>query len=149
MPTDTATVKPTMVERIDAEIDANPLGHQWVGHSSISLDFKTAKRAAFRNSFRAQEEQRIDVLEVVCHVCRQPFDAIADGPVHSCEAEGCAEGCEKNGKILCPGQIDNTYLIGGDQRERKKRNVPEQQGTIYYNVIDRRGMNGYSVHAGR
>lgn len=122
--------KPTMAERIDAEIDADPLGHQWVAQATISIDRKTATRAAFRGSFRSEEGMRIDALEVMCHVCRRPLDEVRDEP-------------------RCEGQIDNTHLIGGDPGKRAPRIINVPQGPIHYNIIDRRGMAGYSVHAGK
>lgn len=120
----------TMQQRIDAEIDAAPLGHEWVAQATISLDNKTAKRAAFRSSFRTEAGMKVAALDVVCHVCRRAYDDVADTP-------------------RCDGKIDNTHLIGGDQTVRAKRIVHEPTGTVFTQPISRLGMAGYSVHAGQ
>lgn len=139
--------KPTMQDRVDAEIDANPLGHQWVAEATISVPYAIAKRASFRGSFRSPEGHRVDALEVICHCCRRPFDEVADS-VHDC-AELGHDKCAQSGLVICPAQVDNTHLIGGDQREREKRIKHPVRGAIVYAVIDRRGLNGYTVNDGR
>jgi hypothetical protein len=136
-----------MAERVDAEIDANPLGHQWVVQATISVPYAIAKRASFRGSFRSPENHRVTALEVMCHCCRRPFDEVADD-VHVCEDLGHEE-CAQSGLVICPAQVDNTHLIGGDQREREKRIKHPKVGAIVYAVIDRRGMKGYTVNDGR
>lgn len=78
--------------------------HVWVVNAQIEVDAKTAKTADFRGSFRTKEQQRIDVLDVMCKYCRRAFEDVADKP--------------------CEAKIDNQHLIGGDQRERKKRKKP-------------------------
>ncbi len=145
-----------MAERIDAEIDADPMGHEWVIQATISVDSKTAKRADFRQSFRAEAGMRIDALEVTCHYCRRPW-----GTVRELEVAEIARAAAMNSDhfdpfepevlpdLSCPAKMDNTHLIGGDPGVRAKRKVYEPVGTILHNVIDRRGMAGYTVHAGR
>lgn len=121
--------KPTMAERIAAEQDANPLAHNWIVAAEVAIDNATARRASFRGSFRAEGGMRIDALETYCRGCRRPLDEVRDEP--------------------CAAKIDNRHLIGGNPDERAKRKVPEVKGVIKRAVIDRRGLAGYSVHAGR
>lgn len=142
--------KPSMAERIDAEIDENPLGHQYVVQATISVDKKVAKRAAFRGSFRSEEGMRIDALEVMCHVCRRTFDAVQALDAAEMERvadlnEGLPDDERQEPDLNCPGQIDNAHLIGGDLSVRAKRIIHEPMGPIHHHVIDRRGMNGYIV----
>lgn len=145
-----------LADRVEAELDANPLGHEWVSQSTISIDYRTAKRAALRKSFRVREHDaagdglQIKALEVMCHVCRRTFDAVE--AINAREIErvaalnvGRPEGERVQPNLNCPGQIDNTHLIGGDQSVRAKRIISEPKGTIIRHLIDRRGMNGYSA----
>lgn len=124
--------KPTMQERIDAEQEANPLAHEWIVAAEVALDTKTARRASFRGSFRAEEGHRIEALETYCRGCRRPMDEVGD--------EDCA------------AKIDNTHLIGGDPGVRAKRKVPEVTGIVeQVPIIPRRNMayGGFSVHSGK
>lgn len=121
--------KPTMQDRIDTEQEANPLSHTWIFAAEVAIDHKTAKRGSFRGSIRTEAGMRVDALETYCRGCRRPFDEVADAD--------------------CSAKIDNTHLIGGDPGVRAKRIVRKPQGVIHRAVIDRRGMGGYSVHAGR
>lgn len=144
-----------LAARVDAELEANPLGHEWVAQATISIDFKTAKRAAFRNSFRISKHDaglKIDALEVMCHVCRRTFDAVQAMDAEEIERVaalnvGLADDDpdREQPDLNCPGQIDNSHLIGGDLSVRAKRIIHEPKGTIIRHVIDRRGMNGYSA----
>jgi hypothetical protein len=118
-----------MEERIASEQEADQLAHTWIVAAEVAIDNATAKRASFRGSFRTEGGMRVDALEVYCRGCRRPLDEVRDEP--------------------CAAKIDNTHLIGGDPGVRSKRIVHEPQGVIKHAVIDRRGMNGYSVHAGR
>lgn len=139
----------TMAERIDYEIEENPLGHQWVAHATISIDRATAKRAAFRGSFRAEAGMRIDALDVICHICRRPHDElVAEHAIVLADWKPATKD-EAPPAMRCEGQIDNTHLIGGDPSVRAKRNVPEVQGEVFYQGITRTGMHGFSVHAGK
>lgn len=122
--------KPTMQERIDGEQKTTPLAHTWVAAATVAIDNATAKRASFRGSFRTEGGMRVDALEVYCSGCRRPLDEV--GATSDCSAK-----------------IDNAHLIGGDPGVRAKRLVVEPAGPIKYQVIDRRGMNGYTVHAGK
>lgn len=145
----------TMAERIDSEIDADPMGHQWVGQATVSLDAKTAKRAAFRGSFRTEANMRVDVLDVMCHVCRRTYDAVQAIDAEEIERVAALNAARTGGtapavpNLHCPGQIDNSHLIGGDLSVRAKRIIHQPVGVIQHHVIDRRGADGYSVHAGK
>ncbi|KWX02229.1 hypothetical protein LI90_3272 [Carbonactinospora thermoautotrophica] len=81
--------------------EENPLTHEWVVDATIDVDEKTARYANFRGSFRTKAQQRIDVLDVRCKLCRRSIDDVADQP--------------------CEAKIDNSHLIGGPIGERKKR----------------------------
>lgn len=124
------TEKPDMAERIEAEADDNPLCHEWVAAAEVAIDSKTARRAAFRGSFRTEAGMRVDALETYCRRCKRPMDDVADKP--------------------CVAKIDNAHLIGGDPGVRAKRIVHEPVGRmVKAPPINRRGADGYSVHAGR
>lgn len=124
------TDKPDMGQRIVHELEQNPLGHEWIVAAEVAIDTKTARRASFRGSFRTEAGMRVDALETYCRKCRRPMDEVGD--------EDCA------------AKINNEHLIGGDQATRAKRIVHEPRGKIIKSgPISRRGMNGYSVHAGR
>lgn len=121
--------KPPMADRIAAEREADPLAHEWIVAAEVSIDTRTARRASFRGSFRTDEiGMRVEALEVYCRACRRPLDEIGDVP--------------------CAAQIDNTHLIGGDPGVRAKRIKHVPQGVIKQVGITRKGMAGYSVHAG-
>jgi hypothetical protein len=122
--------KPTIEEKIATEQEASALAHTWVVAAEVAIDNATAKRASFRGSFRTEGGMRVDALEVYCRGCRRPLDEV---------------GVDSQ----CAAKIDNTHLIGGDPGVRAKRNVVKPTGPIKHQIIDRRGMNGYSVHAGR
>jgi hypothetical protein len=123
--------KPTMAERITAEGEANPLCHTWVVAANVPVDHKTARRAAFRGSFRTEAGMRVDALEVICSSCRRPIDMVGD-------------------KDKCDGKVDNTHLIGGDPGVRAKRKVFAPVGQVIKQPLpSRNGLGGYSVHAGR
>lgn len=122
---------PTMAEKIKAEADENPLCHTWVVAANVPVDFKTARRAEFRGSFRTEAGMRVDSLEVMCSSCRRPMDDVGDRP-------------------NCEGKEDNSHLIGGDQGVRAKRIIHEPVGQIIKQPLpSRKGMGGYSVHAPR
>jgi hypothetical protein len=113
-----------MQERIDAEQAANPLAHEWIVAAEILLDTKTARRASFRGSFRAEGGHRIDALETYCRRCRRPMDDLTE------------EGAQD-----CSAKIDNTHLIGGDQTTREKRIKHAPVGQVIKPVgIERRHM---------
>lgn len=148
------TEKPKSIAgRLAAELDGDPMGHEYVAQATVSIDYKTAKRAAFRGSFRVAAYDaglRIDALEVMCHVCRRTFDAIQDLAARETEqvakhnADLPAEE-HVTADLNCPGKIDNAHLIGGDLSVRAKRIIHEPVGVIHYDVIDRRGMAGFSA----
>jgi hypothetical protein len=120
-----------MAERIEAEQEANPLAHEWVVAANVSVDHKTARKAAYRGSFRTEAGMRVDSMEVMCGTCRLPIDMIGD-------------------QSDCGGKIDNTHLIGGDPGVRAKRKVFEPVGTVIKQPLpSRNGLGGFSVHAGR
>lgn len=122
--------KPDMATRLDAEQESDPLAHEWIAAAEIRLDTKTAKRASFRGSFRTEAGMRVDALDTYCRKCRRPLDEVGDQD--------------------CAAKIDNTHLIGGDQSVRAKRIHREPVGkVIKTGPVDRRGMKGYSVHAGK
>lgn len=122
--------KPPMAARVAVERLANPLGHTWIVAAEVALDTKTAKRAAFRGSFRTDSGMRIDALETYCKACRRPYDDVADED--------------------CSAKINNEHLIGGDPGVREKRIKHVPVGRIVKSgPITRRGMAGYSVHAGK
>lgn len=122
--------KPNMAERIAAELEENELAHEWITAAEVAIDAKTARRAAFRGSFRTEEGMRIDALEVYCRRCRRPQDEVADQD--------------------CAAKIDNTHLIGGDPGVRAKRIHHKPIGkVIKTGPVDRRGLAGFSVHAGK
>lgn len=129
-PTASTLPKPNMEERIASEQETNPLAHTWIVAAEVAIDNATAKRASFRGSFRTEGGMRVDALEVYCRGCRRPLDEVQ---VDS----------------SCAAKIDNTHLIGGDPGVRAKRLVVEPSGPIKYQIIDRRGMNGYTVNAGK
>lgn len=151
------TEKPkSIADRLEAELDGDPMGHEWVAQATVSIDFKTAKRAAFRGSFRVAAHDaglRIDALEVMCHACRRTFDAVqalADEERARVAALNGALPADWHGPLAepelnCPGKIDNSHLIGGDLSVRAKRIIHEPVGVIHYDVIDRRGMAGFSA----
>ena len=47
-----------------ATAPAKDLSHDWIVAANIAVDYKTAKHANFRLSFKAKDGQRIDALEV-------------------------------------------------------------------------------------
>lgn len=123
--------KPTMAERIAAEAIANPLCHTWAVQASVAVDTKTARKAAFRGSFRTEAGMRVDSLEVICTSCRRPIDMVGD-------------------QAKCEGKVDNTHLIGGDPGVRAKRIIHEPVGQVIKHPLpSRNGLGGFSVHAGR
>lgn len=129
-PAEKPTEKPDMAARIEAEQEANPLAHEWIAAAEVRIDTKTAKRASFRGSFRTEAGMRIDALETYCRKCHRPLDEVGD--------------------LDCEAKIDNTHLIGGDPGVRAKRIKHKPVGkVIKMPAVDRRGMKGYSVHAGR
>lgn len=48
--------------------------HQWVGAANVSIEQKQVSRAVRRGSVRVVEDMTIDVLEVYCAACKQPYD---------------------------------------------------------------------------
>lgn len=120
-----------MAQRIEAEEEANPLCHTWEVAAYVAVDHKTARRAAFRGSFRTEAGMRVDSMEVICSSCRRPIDMVGDNP-------------------NCEGKEDNTHLIGGDPGVRAKRKIHEPIGQVIQQPLpSRNGLGGYSVHAGR
>lgn len=120
----------TMAERIAAELEKNPLAHEWIVAAEVRLDTRTARRAAFRQSYRTIGGERVDALDVYCRRCRRPLDEVADAD--------------------CAAKVDNTHLIGGNPGERAKRKIPEVVGQVErVQMPSRRNMQygGYSVHA--
>jgi hypothetical protein len=147
---------PSLEEKVDAEIDADPMGHEWVAQATVSIDFKTAKRAAFRGSFRVKDHDvvgdglKIDTLEVMCHCCRRTFDAVQAMDAVEIERvtlhnDGLPEDERIEPDLNCPAKIDNSHLIGGDLTTRAKRIIHEPVGVIVEHIIDRRGKNGFSA----
>lgn len=122
-------IRPPMADRIAAEQEADPMRHTWVVAATIPIDHATARKASHRGSFRTEGGMRVEALEVYCSGCRRPLDEVRDDP--------------------CAAKEDNTHLIGGDPGVRAKRKVPEIKGVIKRQVIDRRGMAGYSVAQNR
>lgn len=123
--------KPTMAERIAAEAEANPLCHTWYVAAEVHVDHKTARKAAFRGSFRTEAGMRVESLEVICSSCRRPIDMVGD-------------------QSTCEGKVDNTHLIGGDPGVRAKRIIHAPVGQVIKQPLpSRNGLGGYSVHAGR
>lgn len=121
-----------MAERIQTELDADPLSHEWIVAAEVAVDYRTARKASFRGSYRSEAGQRIDALETYCRKCRRPLDEVGDQD--------------------CSAKIDNTHLIGGDQRERAKRKVHTPVGVVErVAVLPRRQMQygGYSPQTGR
>lgn len=101
--------------------------HRWSVQAEVFVEARIAKHAAFRQSFRAAADQRIEALEVICHACRRPYDDVA-------EAE-------------CSATFDNTHLRGGPIGERAKRKplptlLPGQR-VIPGPRINRFGTDGY------
>lgn len=128
---ETTDRKPSMADRIKAEEEANPLCHTWAVQASVPVDTKTARRAEFRGSFRTEAGMRVDSLEVICTSCRRPMDMVGD-------------------RAKCEGKVNNEHLIGGDPGVRAKRKVFEPIGQVIKQPLpSRRGMGGYSVHAGK
>ena len=122
--------KPDMAEKIAAEQDADPLAHEWIAAAEVAIDNKTARRASFRGSFRTEAGMRVDALDTYCRKCRRPLDEVGGEP--------------------CSAKINNDHLIGGNPGERAKRKVHEPVGKIIKTgLVDRRGLAGYSVHAGK
>ena len=121
----TSSATPTPLHPVPPKPDGPDLSHQFAALAEVPLDDKTAKIADFRGSFKAHEGQRINALEVICRLCRRPREDVAD---QDCEAK-----------------IDNTHLIGGDQRERKKRKIGVVRGDRVVTPgprINRRGIDG-------
>lgn len=106
----------------DPESAADDLTHEWVVNAQVAVDYKTAKYADFRGSFRTKEAGvRIDALDVMCGMCRRHFEDVADEP--------------------CSAKINNEHLRGGPIGERKKRKVFANQGVVVPGPrIDRRGV---------
>lgn len=122
--------KPSMADRIKADLEANPLSHEWIAAAEVALDNKTARRASFRGSYRTEAGERIDTLETYCRRCRRTLDEVGDQD--------------------CQAKIDNTHLIGGNPGERAKRKVAEPVGPVERPIMpSRRDMpyGGYSVHS--
>lgn len=120
----------TMADRIAAELEADPLAHEWIVAAEIPIDTKTAKRAVLRHSYRTEGGEKIDALEVYCRRCARPIDEVAG---RDCEVK-----------------VDNTHRIGGNPGERAKRKVGTPVGRIeIVPLTPRRQMQygGYSVHA--
>ena len=121
LPTDTIPAKGVNPTTEGVEPD---LSHEWVANAQLRITDKVAKNAAFRGSFRVQEQTRIEALDVVCEKCRRAYDDVA------------GKGCE--------AKIDNTHLIGGDQRERAKRKPRAQHPGVLVVPgprINRRGLD--------
>lgn len=102
--------------------DTGPdLTHTWIVNAQVEVDYKTAKYADFRGSFRAKTETRINALDVMCGDCRRHFEDVADEP--------------------CSAKINNEHLRGGPIGERQKRKVFENVGVVVPGPrIDRRGI---------
>ena len=112
--------------------DRPDLNHEWVVAAEVPVETKTARIADFRGSFRVTEGQRIDALEVYCRGCRRPYDEV--------NGEDCSE------------KVDNRHLIGGDQRVRAKRKIPEPPPSarlIPGGTIQRRGIGAYVAGVSR
>lgn len=130
-PTQTPSA-PDMTERIAADLEDNPLCHEWIIAAEVRVDNKTARRASFRGSYRAEEGQRVDALETYCRKCKRPLDEVGDED--------------------CSAKIDNTHLIGGNPGERAKRKVAAPRGRVeHVAIMPRRHMpyGGYSVHSSK
>lgn len=105
---------------------APDLSHVWVVAAEIEVTPKIASVADYRGSFKANEGQRVEALEVYCKGCRRPYDEV--------KGDDCA------------AKIDNTHLIGGDQTQRAKRKVPTPPARariIPGGTINRRGIGAY------
>ncbi|MET8717354.1 hypothetical protein ABZV52_29760 [Streptomyces sp. NPDC004735] len=105
---------------------APDLTHVWVVAAEVKVTPKIAKIADHRGSFKTDEGQRIDALEVYCKGCRRPFDEVT--------GEDCA------------AKVDNRHLIGGDQTTRAKRKIPKPPPAsrlVPGGRIERRGIEAY------
>jgi hypothetical protein len=63
--------------------------HHWVGSANISIDPKQIPRAVRRGTVRVIQDETIDVLEVYCSACKQPYE--------KCHGEECILGDHHRG----------------------------------------------------
>lgn len=78
--------------------------HQWVGATYVSIPKNLARQAEKRGVIRVPEDTKVTILEVVCILCRRPFDDVDGQP--------------------CEAAENRDHLIGGTPNERKKRKHP-------------------------
>lgn len=83
--------------------------HKFVGASYVVLDLKQARYAARRGSIKVPQETRVEVLDVYCDQCKQPY-------LH-CVSEGKPTPC-----------LLEAHLRGGPEGTRRRRPAePEQE----------------------
>ena len=98
--------------------------HAWVGAAVVELTEQKARRAAKYQSYRADEGEKIPVLDVYCSACRRPIEDVRNQP--------------------CAALEDNQHLIGGDQSVRAKRkhvNMPASAVPMPAPRINRYGID--------
>ncbi|MFB6630012.1 hypothetical protein ACFCWY_08960 [Streptomyces sp. NPDC056362] len=98
----------------------------WVVAAEIVVTPRIASIADYRGSFKTDEAQRVEALDVYCRGCRRPYDEVKGEP--------------------CAAKIDNAHLIGGDQTTRAKRKVPVPNPNarmVPGGQINRRGLGAY------
>jgi hypothetical protein len=85
--------------------------HQWVAAAYVDLDDKGARRAYHRETVRIPADTKVDVEEVLCIMCRRPFDDVSDQP--------------------CAAYETTEHLRGGPIGERAKRKHPDHDCDAY------------------
>ncbi|MET8813994.1 hypothetical protein ABZW47_18515 [Streptomyces sp. NPDC004549] len=102
------------------------LAHMWVAAAVIEVEEPVAKRADHRGYLTVAADARIDVLEVYCRNCHQPYKNVSEAD--------------------CKALTDNQHLIGGNQSQRAKRKIPRlRQGArvLSGGRIQRHGIDAY------
>jgi hypothetical protein len=95
------------VKRTNASPDH---GHVWVGAAMVDLTEQKARRVLKYQSYRADDGEKIRVLDVYCSACRKNMEDVATTP--------------------CTAREDNQHLIGGDQSRRAKRKRYERPDSV-------------------
>jgi hypothetical protein len=101
--------------------------HVWVAAAEVVIEERAAAGANHKGFFKAQDGQRVDVMEVYCRGCRRPIDQVKGQP--------------------CIAKVDKTHLIGGDQSTRAPRKAapvpPPGARILRGGTINRRGVAAY------
>lgn len=85
--------------------------HQWVAATYVDLDEKAARRGNNRGTVRVPADTKVEVLDVLCVMCRRSFDDVSDQP--------------------CSAADSTEHLRGGPLGERAKRKHPEHDCQAY------------------